>query len=193
MARSAEGLRSNLQKFRSCARNSGTTCASLGRARSSTSRSKRPGAWRISWNWRADVPGRAGTGRILRRPFPRREPDAGRRSLARRRALLVTSRHGNGRAKATSGNCTRAAHLRIRSPGPEELQVAHEPHTQSLAAAGHQGVREICHLPGAGRDAGHVVSRNARLAQREYLQAKGEPRSLSITIAAKGFAACADS
>ena len=68
-------------------------------ARKGRARGGFPGTCRI------DVPRRAGAGRILRRPFPRREPDAGRRSAARRRAISRSCRHGNGRAKATSGNC----------------------------------------------------------------------------------------
>ncbi len=51
MARSAEGLRSNLAKIPGSARGIlEQRQGSLGRERNSTSRSKRPGGWRISWN-----------------------------------------------------------------------------------------------------------------------------------------------
>ena len=50
MARSEAGLKAIWREFRNCARNSGTTSTSSGPARNSTSRSKKPGGWRIFWN-----------------------------------------------------------------------------------------------------------------------------------------------
>ena len=51
MARSAEGLRSNLAKIPAVARGIlEQRQHHRARARNSTSRSKKPGAWRIFWN-----------------------------------------------------------------------------------------------------------------------------------------------
>ena len=57
---------------------------------------------------RTDVPRRARTPRIVRRPFPRGIPDPGRRGAARRRAISPTSPHGNTPATAAARSCTRS-------------------------------------------------------------------------------------
>ena len=112
MARSAEGLRSNLASDPGIARGilaqpehhrhrrGAEPVAGKGRARCGL-----PGAWRT------DVPGRAGTRRILRRTLPRGEPDAGRRSPAQRRAILVRLGMGMERRGRRNGSCTRSPWL----------------------------------------------------------------------------------
>ena len=58
---------------------------------------------------RADVPGRARAQRMLRRPLPRRIPDARRRGAARRRALTPTWRPGNTAGVGTAARrCTKS-------------------------------------------------------------------------------------
>ncbi len=57
---------------------------------------------------RADVPRRARAQRILRRPFPRRVSDAGRRGAARRRELLVRGGLGIPGRRASRPCCTRS-------------------------------------------------------------------------------------
>src|SRR5207245_184959 len=71
----------------------------------------------------ADVPGRAGETRVLRRPFPGRVPDARGGGPSRRRALRARGGlgvHGRGKAAPPPPG---AAALRVRASQPAELQV----------------------------------------------------------------------
>ncbi len=94
---------------RRCARNSGTTCDIIGTGEELNQSLEKAGrvADFLELGELMCLDALRARG-ILRRALPRREPDAGRRSDARRREISRSSRHGNGRAKATSGNFIRS-------------------------------------------------------------------------------------
>ncbi len=68
--------------------------------------------------------GRAAARRILRRPLPRGEPDARRRSAARRRPFLLRRGLGVPGHRKDAGAAQGAAGVRIREADAEKLQVS---------------------------------------------------------------------
>ncbi len=95
MSRTADGLQTAIGKIRELREEFWRNVNVPGSARGPqpVARKRRPRG-RLLGTRRADVHRRARAQRKLRRPFPRRIPDRGRRSPARRRALLLRRRLG---------------------------------------------------------------------------------------------------
>ncbi len=91
MARTAQGLEHALQRIPELREDFWKDVRVLGSGEGLNLEVDREGRTRRRFPrvWRADVPGRARAERILRRPFPRRVSDPGRRGLARRCELQL--------------------------------------------------------------------------------------------------------
>ena len=113
-----------------------------------------------------DVPGRAASRGILRRPLPRGTPDAGRRSATRRRQVRLRGGLGVHGRRARRRTCTRKNSSSKTSTLPRGATNEPQPPPQGLAAVRPERRRAVRDLHAQRHQRGHVVPRNARRGQR---------------------------
>ncbi len=181
---------------RSCATSSGSNVSVPGDARQPEPepRIRRPRR-RLPRVRRTAGARRARAPRVVRRPLPRGEPDAGRRGAARRRALLVRGGvgvHGRrpGARSATRSRSSSSTSTR-RSGATSRRRMRHETEPAIWRQAGPTSPGTAGGLRRRRRLARHVVPRDARRRQRGADQEGRGRRSRSTRTAAKASAACA--
>ena len=123
----------------SCERSSGRTCRCPGRAADLNQALEYAGPRcrlpRVRRTARAGRPRAAG---VVRRPLPRGVPDAGERSVARRRAVRARGGVGVHGGRGRPGTARRAADLRVRAARRSGATSSHEAEPPGLAAGGPQ-------------------------------------------------------
>ena len=149
----------------SCANSSGATCACWGRARNSTSRSRRPAAWPISSNLAElmcldALERNESCGGHFREEYQTPEGEALRDDEDYSYVAAWEFREASAPAVVHQ----EPLGVRIRAPQPTELQID-EPHAARLAAESQRNGPDGP-IRGPGHQSAHVLPGDARCGQR---------------------------